>query len=489
MAECSHLAPNGEKSLLYQQLEQKYGADKAHDAWEMVRSQQFLNKHGDWLNPGDRKIRADINGEPLMPWVEQVLGLSTFTPANEEQKVAIQKGQDFIRNGNPNEIFTLEGKAGTGKTTIAQEILAPFVKDNTIIVAALAHKAKLVLENKLKNRFGRSGIQGHSIAGMLGMGMDLETGKFSPEFGGEQAPIEEAGIIVVDEASMVNEEALQLIMEKKRPDAKVIFLGDIGQLPPIREKATGANAEAPSPAFKAPNKARLLERVRQGEESPILPYADKFWNNSQTGSPVPNPAEDRHSIITSKGSIVFSKGAPAIEAAMPLFKEAVESGNPDLVKIVVYRNNTRSELNNRVRKAVFGEKAQNQFVKGDLLMFQDNYTIGKKKISNSTEIQVGSAEQLTTNDGWKIWELGAVVEDAPMQIQVLTAEDKPRFDQYLENLANEAKKMPKGFERTAKWRKFYSEKGRFAPLDYSYAITSHKAQGSTYDAVLVGEGP
>jgi len=45
---CSHLAPNGEKSLLYDQLEQKYGPEKAHEIWDLVRTQQFLNKHGDW---------------------------------------------------------------------------------------------------------------------------------------------------------------------------------------------------------------------------------------------------------------------------------------------------------------------------------------------------------------------------------------------------------------------------------------------------------
>jgi hypothetical protein len=47
---CHHLAPNGQKSILYQQLELKVGADKAHDIWTDIRSQQFLNKHGDWTN-------------------------------------------------------------------------------------------------------------------------------------------------------------------------------------------------------------------------------------------------------------------------------------------------------------------------------------------------------------------------------------------------------------------------------------------------------
>jgi hypothetical protein len=132
---CHHLAPNGEKSLLYQSLEQKYGPDKAHDAWEQVRSQQFLNRHGDWMakdlfGSGRKVMELDANGEPTIGEVEKRLGLKPqFKAANAEQSTSIQQMQDFIRNGNPAQWFALEGKAGTGKTTIVQEALAPFIEE------------------------------------------------------------------------------------------------------------------------------------------------------------------------------------------------------------------------------------------------------------------------------------------------------------------------------------------------------------------------
>lgn len=37
------------------------------------------------------------------------------------------------------------------------------------------------------------------------------------------------------------------------------------------------------------------------------------------------------------------------------------------------------------------------------------------------------------------------------------------------------------------WAPLYSVKNRYADIDYSYAITSHKSQGSTYDNVIVDE--
>lgn len=67
MAICGHLAPNGEKSILYDELYNKYGEDKAHEIWELVRSEQFLRKHGDWVeevrvgDKGPMVKRAEAN--------------------------------------------------------------------------------------------------------------------------------------------------------------------------------------------------------------------------------------------------------------------------------------------------------------------------------------------------------------------------------------------------------------------------------------------
>lgn len=107
-----------------------------------------------------------------------------FKPFNNEQALAIVAMQDFVNNGDPQSWFVLKGKAGTGKTTIAQEAAAPFISRKVIIIMALAHKAKLILLKKMDDRFGPGAVQGETIASALGMGMDPETGKFSTAFGG-----------------------------------------------------------------------------------------------------------------------------------------------------------------------------------------------------------------------------------------------------------------------------------------------------------------
>lgn len=319
--------------------------------------------------------------------------------------------------------------------------------------------------------------------------MDPETGKFSMN----QTeiivpPINYADIVVIDECSMVNEEALKFIMLKKPYRCKIIFADDIGQLPPIRE-SHHYDADRSSPTFDTENKALLTTRIRQGEESPILPYADLFWNNSQLDYPSTNPASnaERVSIVMDKGSLVFSRLKEAIDKVMHLFLQAVNTGNQDIIKIIVYKNNTRRITNNMIRKRLFGDTAEKQFVPGDLLMFYDNYGFGMDAISNSTELQVKTVEQSTTEDNWNIFDLGVSIDGKPRQLLVLMEDDTDRFRAHLQALANQAKALPKGPSRSEAWKKYYKQKERFAPVEHAYAITSHKCQGSTYDVAIIAE--
>lgn len=76
MAICNHLANNGEKSILYDALAQKYGPDRAHDYWTAIRSEQFL-LHDDWMDDikDEMNEHLDSNGEPTMSWVEEKLAI------------------------------------------------------------------------------------------------------------------------------------------------------------------------------------------------------------------------------------------------------------------------------------------------------------------------------------------------------------------------------------------------------------------------------
>jgi len=443
-------------------------------------------------NNGDRKAILELAGHNIVKPAEvKISSISapltvnqdnSFRPANAEQSNAIEKIQDFIRNADPKEIFVLEGKAGTGKTTIVQEAIAPFVEERKrIVVGALSHKAKLVLSEKLDKRFPGK-IASGSIAGILGMKMDLETGEFEKDDFAE-ALIDRADIIIIDEASMVNEEGLELIMKHKRGTAKVIFLGDRGQLPPIRKNSS----DDISLVFQSENKASLIERVRQGEESPILPYADYYWNNSEQEKSDLNPVPDeaKKDKVTDKGSLVFAKSVGDIfDKVSSYFKMAIENQNPNLIKIVTYRNATRQAYNKQIRKEVFGDDVP-QLVDNDIIMFQNNYKASDgSEISNSDEFSIKSVKQ--SNSGpYSVFNVQVEINNKPVTFEVLDEKDKAKFDADVANLFDVAKKLGKGPARSNSYKAAWALKNKFADIDYAYAITSHKSQGSTYDNVIV----
>ena len=178
-----------------------------------------------------------------------------------------------------------------------------------------------------------------------------------------------------------------------------------------------------------------------------------------------------------------------IETVLPLYKHAVDNYDMNVVKVVTYRNNTRRDLNKVVRQYVFGDdKAQQQFVIGDLLMFQDSYSVADldEMISNSFEIQVTNVESL--DEQYSIWQLEFIHESKPVTIKVLDNSEIKRHAADVSNLFNYAKGLPFGTEeRSDALSKAWELKNRYAPVDYSYAITSHKSQGSTYNTVIVDE--
>lgn len=61
MAICDYLAPDGEKSILAQALEQKYGPDKTAQLWNFARANM------------DRFSEFDVHGEPTISNLEQHL--------------------------------------------------------------------------------------------------------------------------------------------------------------------------------------------------------------------------------------------------------------------------------------------------------------------------------------------------------------------------------------------------------------------------------
>ncbi len=411
----------------------------------------------------------------------------TIEPINDEQRVAIAEITQFLKKGNPNEWLVLEGKAGTGKTTIMTKVLEQFIGKKRVEICALSHKAKKVLWDKLMDGLLEipTGLSSHSVAGLLGMSLNMETGKFTKAYSKKKPPIRWADIIVVDEGSMINEEALIHIMDAKKPKAKVIFVGDIGQLPPIRETNDPANG-TPSPVFLSENKVKLLNRVRQTEDSHILPYSDYYWENS-----VMNDGEEEDPIPLqvrkNKEQLEFSKDIEKVLTDnKDLYLKGIQEKNHDIIKTIVYRNKTKKSINWFIRNLIFDNPKEYEV--GDALMFNDNYFRNDKTVfENSTEVSVLEIRKREFLGEYHGHILKVTDGESTENIEVISEVSVPAWNKHVSELFNIAKKIPNGVRRNRALRTAWNARNRFANIDYAYTLTSHKAQGSTYHTVVVVE--
>lgn len=472
---------------------------------EEVKQKFYINAKK--LEPKETKTESPVRNTDVT--TVRSTGKSGGITYNKEQQSAIVNAVSFLKtNTDPTQYYVIEGKAGTGKTTIAKEILKEF-EDEQIYVAAVSHKAKGVI----KSSFGDDtrGKKFFSIAGLLGMkginDNDTQTTKFQV---GLKVPLLDnpPALLVIDEASMITEDVLKKIIDinssLSRP-FQMLFLGDIGQIQPIRDEQSEFYRthkdllNKKSDIFNSKHKSKLITRVRQGEANPILPYADYFWENSQKENPELNPTQHivRNNQITDKGSLLFSNSeSEVLNSVIKAVKNAVEKGLTNHVKIVTYHVNEKTELNQKIHEALFGKDSD--YSNGDMLILNSPYDLPdvNATMENSSEIQIKSIQDtdvdefgvhtlyLETN-GTAYTRTGNEQKDCV--IQVVSRNDIWLYNQKLQELASYAKRQTNRALKKQAWSDFWEYKGRYADVDFGYAITAHKSQGSTYDIVVVDE--
>ena len=143
----------------------------------------------------------------------------------EEQQQALDSIKNFIKNSK--EIsFSLFGPAGTGKSLMLSYVIS-FLEQNGYDYALCAptHKAALVVRNYVN----REVTTLHSLLALSPkldiFKLDLRELQF--EAGKNISQIPYKGVIIVDEASMINDDLFDLLEEKcSQFDTKIIFCSE-----------------------------------------------------------------------------------------------------------------------------------------------------------------------------------------------------------------------------------------------------------------------
>jgi len=390
-----------------------------------------------------------------------------LTPNQKKSMAMIRK---FFKYKIARELC-LSGYAGTGKTTLVGELVRVYqvlFPKKKIAVCAPTNKAVKVVSDK-------SGQKGMTIHRMLGVRMEPDqNGNYKQAFGGREHT-HEYDLIVVDEASMLDEKLLAIIREyQSRYRFKIIYAGDPAQLPPVKSPS--------SPVFGIPG-GTLTQVVRQQKHSPILSLATILRDNlcAEAGGIA--------QVFSWEGSeeLTYENDEGAfVRAAVSEFRGADDD---DRCRVLSYTNQKVNDLNKAIRKGLYGEEV-NEYVKGERVITLEPIGPyeGRKvvEVSTSQDMRVLSAEK-TIEGKYSIWLLEAEYFDLAegglkrRLVKTLAEESRSHYASDLEILLQKARADHRF------WNDFYMLKEEYDKIGYGYALTIHKSQGSTFQTTYLHE--
>lgn len=400
----------------------------------------------------------------------------------------------------------LVGPAGTGKTYLIKALIRnSHISYSQVGLAAPTHKACRVLTESI----GISNVKINTLQSDLGLRLNFDVEKFdisNPPFDPRgRIKIGDFSIYIVDEASMINK-GLCTFLEKtcKSNKCKLIYIGDSSQLAPVNESK--------SSAFNGIKIHQLNQIVRQEEDNPVrhllqilrkdiqnksfnfLQYISKnkeeFDSGYTKGYKVCNMEEFTQTVITN-------------------FNDPELTRNVDFVKVIGYTNNAVSAWNKFIRNNIIAEANKSVLTKNDLLI---SYTT---IVNQFNELVIANSEEYIIHDivnyihpdynisGFLVKFTAIHGGKITSPLFIINHNDKESITRYI-SLSNEminAAKYGSLKLRSQRWKEYYAfketcllltniinSKGTILfsrDLDYGFALTAHKSQGSTFDTVLV----
>lgn len=396
--------------------------------------------------------------------------------ANQGQLAALSNLKKFALGESI--MYLLTGFSGSGKTTLVQAWLRDLRKDGyqgRVVFTAPTNKAANVLQ-RMVNRW-QLDIECLTCAKLLGLKpvIDFETGRqrFKKSYNDESV-IQDYDLVVVDEASMVNEELWRYLAEEANMFTRLLFMGDPAQLPPVNE--------AISQSFLEINDSSHLSEVMRYRGS-IAAMADDIRRNlGRRGEPF---FETQYNEDGSEGLFVLTQeswNSNIIKA----FQSEKYLENPDHCRVLAYTNKRVASINTMIRSAIRSKGAP-RFVEGERLIATDHYSVANPFGGSTTVLNTSSEmEVISVSEGmegrWKVWFLDIQrFEDGAFKLIPVLHED---CQKEFERTQKELKQKAQNGERQL-WKQWHENRSRFAYVDYAYSITTHKSQGSTFTNVFV----
>lgn len=432
------------------------------------------------------------------------LSIAKVDTPTPQQNQAINFLCDFVNSKDL--LAVLNGYAGTGKTYLLKHFLNNNYKQ-VCCVTAPTHKAVRVIENVL-------GKKGKTLQSLLGLRMNTDLENFNisnPSFdplGNEY--IKNYKLIIIDECSQVNESLFNLIkLKSQQYNTKVLFVGDFCQLPPVKEllsKTANINL-----------KFELTEIIRQNTTNPLLILLDLIRNDilHNTNDFLPYLIKNRSNIVNHEGYLLLND-VNFKTALSKYYKHDNFTNNTEFIRTVAWTNKCVGEWNIFIRNLIF-DNPKDILHEHDLLTAYNTIVddFNSAIITNSEDYVVSTIRPYT--DSTKIATFAVNLKNIYTKdnalysgmetatLKIVNPKDKDgfvKFYSYLSALHFRAINS-NPTNRQSNWRNYYDFKNKHLSLltfnlgennnkalvkkdiDYGYALTVHKSQGSTYENIAI----
>lgn len=432
-----------------------------------------------------------------------------FKP-NAQQIDALNAMSDFIKSDDTS--MTLSGYAGTGKTSLMEMIAKKCRKQHKpVSFCATTNKAAAVLND----RVSKAGFKATTLNKTFGISVEVDTNSKTYNARNLVNNLKDVDIIpgttiIIDEASMINEENYEILNDiAKKFHLKIIYVGDEAQLAPVNEDKI-------SKVFRnGDGKVIRLTQVERTDDNAILKEATDIRN----GKPL-------------SGETSFNSKGEGVAYILPQHQEAISDVINHYVKglkkdsnyfrILAYTNKAVSDYNDQVRNLLGYDSPTPQA--GEPMTGYANWGYDWRTKSyrfiNSESYKVRNTGKptnvkTTLDNGTPI-----VMEAIPITLEdsmgyvdtfnFMDIKSNPQNRQAATMLANEKKRLwgeaKRVFGRQAKAEIYQKINAldsflfindnieddkhnllQAKTIDFGYAMTVHKSQGSTFTNVLMDD--
>ena len=431
-----------------------------------------------------------------------------FKP-NAQQIDALNEMDRFMKSNETS--MTLSGYAGTGKTSLMEMIAKKGQKQNRpVMFCATTNKAAAVLND----RVSKAGFKASTLNKVFGINVEVDSSKAYNARNLvnvlKDVDIMPGTTIIIDEASMINEENYKILNDiAKEHRLKIIYVGDEAQLAPVNEDKI-------SKVFRnGEGKVIRLTQVERTDDNAILKEATAIRN----GEPL-----SKVSSFNSKGegvAYISPQHQEAINEVIDKYVKGLKQ-NPNYFRILAYTNKAVTAYNNQVRE-LLGYDSPIPHVGEPMTGYANwgyEWRTKSYRFINSESYKVTQVGRPTTVQTRLDNGTPVVMQAVPITLEdSLGNVDTFNFMDIKNNAQNRQSAMILANEKKRLWNEAKRAYGREAKaavyakinaidsflfvndniednshnllqaktIDFGYALTIHKSQGSTFTHVLMDD--